>query len=204
MHTLIVYCHPYPQSFGHAQLEAICRKLERENHDYKVIDLYEDGFNPVLSREELKVYFKGEVVDPMVKRYQEMLLSAEHLVMIFPIWWSDIPAMLKGWIDKVMLVGSTWYLNDEGRLIGKLSNIKDLAVYTTSAGPTIDTIEECGDAIRACLIDGTMWQLNIGGCIEAGKKDLQDVAVWHNFGMVGLGKQEDREAYLRKLEGLEE
>lgn len=203
MHTLIVYCHPYPGSFGHAELEAICRRLEREGHDYKVIDLYEEGFNPTLSREELKVYFKGEVVDPMVKRHQDLLLAAEHLVMIFPIWWSDVPAMLKGWIDKVMLVGSTWYLTDEGKLIGKLSNIKDLVVYTTSASPTEDTIEDCGNAIRACFIDGTMWQLNIAGRIEAGEKDLGDAAIWQNFGMVGQSTQEEREAYLRELEGLE-
>lgn len=203
MHTLIVYCHPYPGSFGHAELEAICRKLEREGHDYEVIDLYEEGFNPVLSREELKVYFAGQALDPMVKRHQELLLKAEHLVMIFPIWWSDVPAMLKGWIDKVMLINDTWYLTEEGRLIGKLNNIKDLAVYTTSASPTVDTVEECGNAIRACLIDGTMWQLNIGGRIEAGEEDLGDAAIWQNYGMVGFGTQEEREAYLRKLEGLE-
>ena len=203
MHTLIVYCHPYPGSFGHAELEAICRRLDREGHDYEVIDLYEDGFNPTLSRDELKVYFSGESIDPLVTHYQEMLLSAEHLVMIFPIWWSDIPAMLKGWLDKVMLVGSTWYLNDEGRLIGKLSNIKDLAVYTTSASPTVDTVEECGNAIRACLIDGTMWQLNIGGRLEAGEKGLGDTAIWQNYGMVGLDEPANREAYLRRLEGLE-
>lgn len=204
MHTLIVYCHPYPGSFAHAELEAICRRLEREQHDYEVIDLYEEGFNPTLSREELKVYFKGGIVDPMVKRYQDMLLKAEHLIMIFPIWWSDVPAMLKGWIDKVMLVGSTWTLNEEGKLIGKLSNIKDLKVYTTSASPTEDTIEDCGNAIRACLIDGTMWQLNIGGRLEAGEKDLGDAAVWYNYGVVGAGNPEEHEAYLRKLEGLSE
>lgn len=203
MHTLIVYCHPYPGSFGHAQLEAICRRLEREGHDYEVIDLYEEGFNPVLSREELKVYFAGEIVDPMVKKYQDMLLKAEHLVMIFPIWWSDTPAMLKGWIDKVMLINSTWHLTEEGKLIGNLSNIKDLAVYTTTAGPTVDTVEECGNAIRACLIDGTMWQLNIGGRIEAGEEGLGDAAIWQNYGMVGFGTPEEHETYLRKLEGLE-
>ena len=203
MHTLIVYCHPYPGSFAHAELEAICRKLEREGHDYKVIDLYEEEFNPVLTREELKIYFSGESIDPLVKHHQELLLSAEHLVMIFPIWWSDIPAMLKGWIDKVMLVNSTWYLTEEGRLIGKLSNIKDLVVYTTSASPSEDTIKECGNAIRACLIDGTMWQLNIGGRIEAGYEDLGETAIWQNYGMVGFGTKEEHESYLRKLEGLE-
>ena len=78
-----------------------------------------------LSREELKVYFKGGIVDPMVKRYQDMLLKAEHLIMIFPIWWSDVPAMLKGWIDKVMLVGSTWTLNEEGKLYGMRWNPDD-------------------------------------------------------------------------------
>ena len=72
MHTLIVYFHPYPGSFAHAELEAICRRLEREQHDYEVIDLYEEGFNPTLSREELKVYFKGGIVDPMVNRSQAM------------------------------------------------------------------------------------------------------------------------------------
>ncbi len=203
MDTLIVYCHPYPNSFGHAELEAVVSRLEREGRTYEVIDLYEEGFNPVLTREELAVYFKGEALDPMVTRHQELLLKAKHLVMIFPIWWSDVPAMLKGWIDKVMLVNSTWSINNQGKLIGKLSNIEDLLVLTTSAAPTEDTIEECGNAIRACLIDGTMWQLNIGGCIEAGEVGLEDKAIWQNYGGIGTSTEEERKAYLNKLAGLE-
>lgn len=139
----------------------------------------------------------------MVTRHQELLLKAKHLVMIFPIWWSDVPAMLKGWIDKVMLVNSTWSINNQGKLIGKLSNIEDLLVLTTSAAPTEDTIEECGNAIRACLIDGTMWQLNIGGCIEAGEVGLEDKAIWQNYGGIGTSTEEERKAYLNKLAGLE-
>lgn len=202
MHTLIVYCHPYEKSFNHAVLEAYVRRLEAQGLSYEVIDLYADGFNPALSREELAAYGQGEALDPLVTRYQDLALAAEHLVIICPIWWNDIPAMLRGWFDRVMLIGRTWTTNESGNLIGKLDNIRTVEVYTTSSSPTSHTRDELGDAIEGALIDGTLWQLGIAGRIQQGLPGLIAVGAgaWHNFGGLESATDEERAAWLNDIE----
>ena len=202
MDTLIVYAHPYEGSFCHAMLEAHARRLEREGLSYEIADLYADGFNPALSREELAVYNQGGVLDPLVERYQQQVLSARRLILICPIWWNDIPAMLRGWFDKVMLIGSAWTTNENGNLIGKLDNIERVDVYTTSASPTSHTRDELGNAIEGALIDGTLWQLGIAGRIQQGKPGLIEAgcAAWHNLGSVDSISNEERSAWLHAIE----
>ena len=84
MSTLIVYCHPYEQSFCHAMLDALCERYDREGTPYQVIDLHADGFDPVLSRDELAVYGEGAALDPLVTRYQGLVAGSDRLVFIFP------------------------------------------------------------------------------------------------------------------------
>ena len=142
MSTLIVYCHPYEQSFCHAMLDALCERYDREGTPYQIIDLHADGFDPILSRDELAVYVEGTALDPLVTRYQELIAGSDRLVFIFPIWWNDMPAMLKGWLDKVLLQGFSWE-------------------PTASSNPTEFLREQTGDAIQRMFIEGTLWQLGI-------------------------------------------
>ena len=188
MHALIVYCHPYEGSFNHAELEALCERFERAGEPYEVIDLYADGFDPVLSAAELAVYNEGVALDPLVKRYQELVAGADRLVLIFPIWWNDMPAMLRGWFDKVMLAGFSWVATGAG-LEGTLTHIERVDVYTTSSNPTEFIEHKTGDGIRKTLIEGTLWQLGIGA------------GTWENFGGMDVSTPEARAAYLEKLRG---
>lgn len=188
MHTLIVYCHPYEQSFNHAMLEAVRERLAREGVPYEVIDLYADGFDPVLSAAELAVYNEGGVLDPLVTRYQQLVADADRLIFIFPIWWNDLPALLRGWFDKVMLAGFSWIATGEG-LKGTLTHIKQAEVYTSSSNPTSFIREQTGDAIQRMFIDGTLWQLGIGG------------GTWKNFGSMDVSTPEERAAFLDELAG---
>ncbi len=68
-----------------------------------MLDLYHDQFNSVHSKEELQYFSEGKAVDPLVISYQQQLKKTSHLILIFPIWWYDLPAILKGFFDKVML-----------------------------------------------------------------------------------------------------
>ena len=70
--------------------------MEKKGQTYELIDLYEDGFNPVYTKEELALFNKGQALDPLVLKYQESLASCDRLIMIFPIWWADMPAIVKG------------------------------------------------------------------------------------------------------------
>ena len=99
MSLLLIYAHPYEQSFCAAVLDRCLTRHKQAD----VIDLYKDNFNPVMTRDELGKYSRGGYSDPLVEVYQKKIAAAERLVFIFPIWWYDAPAILKGFFDKVLL-----------------------------------------------------------------------------------------------------
>lgn len=99
----IILAHPWHGSFNKAIMDAITGKLEKENKAYQVIDLHKDGFNPVFSEKELSGYSEGKAFDPLVLKYQEYIAKTDQIVFIFPNWWNMIPAILKGFFDKVLL-----------------------------------------------------------------------------------------------------
>lgn len=182
--TLIVYCHPYEMSLSAAVLTAVEAGLDRVGRSFEVCDLYADGFDPVLRAPDLALYGEGGTNDELVRRYQGQLSRARHLVLVAPVWWNDIPAMLKGWIDKVMLVGFSWEATGHG-LSGTLGRvIESVDVYTTSAEPT----EHLRAAIMATLMDGTFAQLGV------------ERRSWHNFGGIDLSTPEDRKGWLAEVE----
>ncbi len=182
--TLIVYCHPYEMSLSAAVLTAVEAGLDRAGRSFEVCDLYADGFDPVLRASDLALYGEGGTNDELVRRYQCQLSRACHLVLVAPVWWNDIPAMLKGWIDKVMLVGFSWEATGHG-LSGTLGSIiESVDVFTSSAEPT----ERLRAAIMATLMDGTFAQLGV------------ERRSWHNFGGIDLSTPEDRKGWLAEVE----
>lgn len=185
--TLIVYAHPWEGSFTHAVLGAVERGLARAGRDFETIDLYADGFEPAMSREELAGYSEGRVFDPLVARYQELLTRCRNLVLVFPVWWNDVPAMLRGWLDRVMLPGFSWESTEAG-LAGKLQHIERVDAYTTSSNPTDYMRERLGDGIQGTLLDATFWQLGVGE------------GHWHNLGGLDTSTAEQREAWLARVE----
>lgn len=182
--TLIVYCHPYEMSLSAAVLTAVEAGLDRVGRSFEVCDLYADGFDPVLRAPDLALYGEGGTNDELVRRYQGQLSRGRHLVLVAPVWWNDIPAMLKGWIDKVMLVGFSWEATGHG-LSGTLGRvIESVDVFTTSAEPT----EHLRAAIMATLMDGTFAQLGV------------ERRSWHNFGGIDQSTPEDRKDWLAEVE----
>lgn len=129
--TTIVYCHPYDKSFNHAVLNAITDEFSAKGQEYDVINLYDEHFNPVLDSAGLELSFKGATDDATVRRYQETLRHTRHIIFIFPIWWGMMPAMLKGFIDKVFLKGVVYDTTPEGALLPCL-NISRTTLITTS------------------------------------------------------------------------
>ncbi|MEW6467929.1 MAG: NAD(P)H-dependent oxidoreductase [Bacteroidota bacterium] len=108
---LIIYAHPDENSFNHAVLETVKKTFEQNNKPYKVIDLYELNYNPVLSLEELK----GKNTEQTLE-FQEMIREARNIVFIFPVWWFRGPAILEGFCDKVFTVGFSYHFK---KVIGK-------------------------------------------------------------------------------------
>jgi len=133
MKILIVYAHPNPQSFNHAILESFTKGLAEAGHTYEVVDLYAIKFNPCLSGEDIGMFMQGKVPDD-VRDQQEKVSQANGLVFIHPVWWIGLPAMLKGWFDRVFSMGFAYgYDEKTGDFQGLLKNQKALIINTAAA-----------------------------------------------------------------------
>lgn len=185
---LIIYCHPYDQSFNHAELEVIQENLSIAHQEHVTIDLYKDQFNPVYSIEELKLYHQGKTTDPLVTKYLKLCRQANKVIFITPLWWNSIPGMLKGFIDKVMKegVGLSHTVAKTG-VKGELTNIKHCYVLTTSTSPTWYIRFFLGNAIKKIFINKTLHQL--------GFRNIS----WQNFGGITNSSLEQRRKYLNRL-----
>ena len=118
MHVLTVFCHPDADSFCAALLERFIAGAETAGHTVEVVDLYREGFDPVMSLRDLQ-QFDGVSMPPDVLAEQARIESCDALCLIFPLWWWSLPAMLKGWLDRVWSAGwaYTWEHDPEGSLL---------------------------------------------------------------------------------------
>ena len=131
MKYLIIYAHPNPASFNHAIMETISEELKKSNKNFAVRDLYKLHFNPVLSADDLAAFQNGEVPHD-IKTEQDYIHSADTLIFISPIWWSSMPAMLKGYIDRVFSLKFAYDITVDG-VVGLLKGKKAFIVSTTGA-----------------------------------------------------------------------
>jgi NAD(P)H dehydrogenase (quinone) len=131
MKYLIIYAHPNPASFNHAILETISEELKKRNKDFEVRDLYNIGFSPILSAEDLAAIQNGAVPHD-IKIEQDYIRTSDTLIFISPIWWSSMPAMLKGYIDRVFSLKFAYDITADG-IVGLLKGKKVFIVSTTGA-----------------------------------------------------------------------
>ena len=179
----IVFAHPWNGSFNKAILDKVVEKLDETKEKYTIIDLNKDGFNPVMTEKDLELYSQGKSDDPLVLKYQEILKNTDELILIFPIWWMSLPAILKGFFDKVMLRGFAYESTQTG-IKGLLTNIKTAKMITTATAPKF-LLNITGFGI-------TMKKANLGGI---GIKKTK----WIHYSLRMQGKDEDRKKFLEKV-----
>lgn len=107
MQVAVIYAHPDPNSFNGAILKRVVQALEDGKHSYTVIDLYKEQFNPVLVFNEKKR--RSDLKnDPETAKYRSIIKNADHLILIYPLWWGGMPAILKvsltGYLSQVKLI----------------------------------------------------------------------------------------------------
>lgn len=140
----IICTHPWKGSLNVGIADSIANKLDNEGQDYRMINLSEDDFNPNFTEGELSVYKKGDILDPLIMEYQKTLKSTTQLILVFPIWWGTMPAVLKGFFDKVMTYNFAF--NYENGWTPLLTQIEKTTVITTSSSDTEmfrNSIENC-------------------------------------------------------------
>jgi putative NADPH-quinone reductase len=136
MRILVVFSHPKRDSFAGAALERAMRALEARGHSLQLIDLYAEDFSPALSAEDWKAYEAVGSNAGGVRAHAEALKAAEAILLVYPSWWYGLPAMLKGWFDRVWLPGVGFELDEKRRFLpGPLTHITRLMVVTTYGSP---------------------------------------------------------------------
>lgn len=131
MRVLVVHAHPDPESYSAALRRLVVETLEAAGRDVRVIDLYEEGFDPVLRREDWRAYERPGRDDTALADHIAALQEAEAIVFVYPTWWYGLPAMLKGWLDRVWLPGVAFSLPAEGDIRPMLRHIRKIGVVTT-------------------------------------------------------------------------
>lgn len=129
MRILVIYAHPVESSYA-AALHATVLETLRARHDVRDLDLYAEDFDPRLSREErLHYHDMTRNIDP-VARYVAMLRWAEAVVFCFPVWSFGLPAILKGFFDRVLIPGVAFDI-DGARVTPKLTHIAHVIAVCT-------------------------------------------------------------------------
>jgi NAD(P)H dehydrogenase (quinone) len=135
MRVLVIYCHPVAESFASAVHAAVVRALAEAGHAVTDVDLYGEKFDPVMSRQERQDYLNTAHNERLVKRYDDQLVDAEALVLVYPAWWYGMPAMLKGYFDRVWLPGVAFDVLPDGTVsTERLRQLRRIVVVTTYGG----------------------------------------------------------------------
>lgn len=136
MRVLVVACHPLQESFHHAVRARAMAGLARAGHETRLLDLHAIGFDPVMSADERAHYHDAGLNEAGIAEHLEALRWCEALVFVYPTWWYGLPAILKGWLDRVWVPHATFRMPEGNRPIGRvMTNIRVVAAISTLGAP---------------------------------------------------------------------
>ena len=188
MHVLVVLAHPLKESFAASVARTVVATLEGKGHTVDLLDLYAEDFDPRLSAAERSSYMTGNYDLSAMQPYAERLKAADGLILVFPQWWFNLPAILKGFIDRVFVPGAAFdYAADGIRLEPRLDRLKHFWVFSTTGSPWWVVKFYMGDPVRR--------QLKRGIAAFCGKKVDFRMTCLHNMDDT---TQASREQFLAK------
>lgn len=131
--ALVIFCHPKPDSFTGAVRDVVLARLAAKGAEVRLIDLYARGFDPALSRAEWEGYLDTPANRVPVAEDVASLQWADTLIFVYPTWWYALPAVLKGWLDRVFLPDLAFLMpaGENQTIRPGLTNIRRLGVFTT-------------------------------------------------------------------------
>ena len=187
--ALVVVVHPLPTSFTHAMAAAATRGLERAGRTVTTLDLYAMGFQPAMTEDERHAYHGDEpIVDPLVAQSVAAVRAADMLVFVYPTWWSGLPAMLKGWLEKTMVPGLAFVFDASGKVRPGLQSVRSI-VGITAYGSARSYVRVVNDNGRRILLRAL--RLNTG---------WRTKRTWLPMYRSDQATPEAREAFLARIE----
>lgn len=193
MNVLVVYCHPAKKSFTRQILESLVDGLKSASHAVEISDLYATGFRSDMSEAEYDretgVASEAALAEDVV-REQEKIEQSECVIFVYPLWWSDCPAKLKGWFDRVFCRGYAHGYDADGNRQIRMKKQK-LGLLICTAGYSKESLEEIGiaESMRKVMIDDRLGQrfekkelIILGGTIEIDKVREQHIGTVREVG----------------------
>lgn len=151
MRILLVLAHPLENSFAASVARTAKESLEAKGHTVDLLDLYRDGFDPRLTVAERGSYFDERYDSSEVSVWVDRLKAADGLMLVFPQWWFNFPAILKGFFDRVFAPGVAFdHDRAGGRIMPRLGNIKLFWALTVPGPPG-----------GSCI---STWEIRCGAC----------------------------------------
>jgi NAD(P)H dehydrogenase (quinone) len=136
MRIQLIYAHPVEGSFCSELRDMAQEALQQSGHQVHLTDLYAEGFPPALSKQERLNYEAAGANITDVRTHVERLGWAQGLILVFPTWWYGMPAILKGYFDRVWVPGVAFELDPRGSVLRpRLDHIRVMAVVTTYGSP---------------------------------------------------------------------
>lgn len=189
MNVLVVLAHPLKESFAASVARTVVTSLEARGHQVDFLDLYAEDFDPRLSAAERASYMSGSYDLSAIAPYAGRLKAADALILVFPQWWFNLPAILKGFVDRVFVPGSAFDYSADGiKLEPKLDRLKHFWVFSTTGSPWWVVKFYMGDPVRR--------QLKRGIAAFCGKKVDFRMTCLHNMDDT---TQASREQFLEKV-----
>jgi len=151
---LIIAAHPSRKSFNHSIVETYAAALVERKHRVECHDLYAANFNPVMSARDLAAIGSGKASKD-IREEQAAIRRADVVTFVSPLWWSGLPAMLKGYLDRVFCAGFA-YVIKRGEYLPGLAGKK--GVIITTAGASMEELKSGGTlrALKTIYDEGLM------------------------------------------------
>ena len=186
MHVYVLFAHPSHHSFTKEVLDAFKRGLQDAGHTFEIGDLYEMGFESDMDFVQYNREMGSDPDAPVpedVQAEQARISKADALASIYPVWWSDGPAKLKGWFDRVWTYGYAYFL-EEGDRKSKICIEK--ALVLCAAGHTVEHLEETGiaESMRRVMLNDRLLGVGVKGAemeILGGMVDADDAVCKRNL-----------------------
>lgn len=190
MRVLVVLAHPLKDSFAASVSRTVVAALEAKGHAVDLLDLYAENFDPRLSEAE-RASMTGTYDLSEIAPYAERLKAAEALIFVFPQWWFNLPAILKGFVDRTFAPGIAYDLDDAGiKLVPKLEKLRYFWAFSTTGSPWWVVKFYMGDPVRRILKRGI--------AAYCGKRVDFRMTCLHNMDDTTQAK---REQFLEKVRG---
>ena len=149
---MLLLAHPRPDSYNHALADRLGSAVSAAGGRLLAHDLYAEGFDPVLRADESFVVGRdlhpsGSSGEPLLDEHRAHVASADALVVVHPNWWGKPPAILAGWLDRVLVPGVAYVLPSAGGLPEPLLRVRRLVVVNTTATPAAREAADIGDPL---------------------------------------------------------